>query len=118
MSIQPRIAARIVAIGTFASVSAVSVIGLHQWYASHQCKAAWEQAGERTGDHLTDRAATPYLAMMLASKHEVPADYRVARHDFVSACRTGAIRHVVLRDDAGIYVEAAPIGGGQPTSLR
>lgn len=118
MVIQPRIAARIVAIGTFASVLAVSAIGLREWYASRQCAASWEHAGERAGDHLTDRAATPYLAMMLASKHEVPASYRVARHDFVSACRAGAIRHVVLRDDAGIYVEATPIGGGQPTSLR
>jgi hypothetical protein len=118
MIVQQRIAAGVVAIGTFASVLAVSAIGLHEWYASRRCATAWEHAGEREGDRLTDRAATPYLAMILASKHEAPAGYRIARQDFVSACRAGAIWQVVMRDDAGVYVEATPIGGGQAVSLR
>lgn len=109
-------AGRLVAVGTFLSVIAASAVGFQELRTSSRCKTAWEQAGERSGDHLTDRAATPYLGMMLASKHEVPSGYSVARSDFVSACRAGAIWQVVTRDEAGLYVQAAPIGAVRRTA--
>ena len=62
MNTQSRIAPKLVAIGSFLSVIAVSVIGLNEWRAARQCTAAWDHAGERAGDHLTDRSATPYLS--------------------------------------------------------
>lgn len=105
-----RSAGLLVAVGGFLGVIAASAVGVHELRAWSQCNAAWQHAGERAGDRLTDRAATPYLGMMLASKHEVPPGYVVARSDFVSACRAGAIRQVVTRDEAGIYQQAVPIG--------
>lgn len=107
-----RLVGVLIAVGTCLSVVAVSAtaVGFHELRTWSQCKSAWQRAGERTGDRLTDHAATPYLAMMLASKHEVPPDYVVARSDFIAACRAGAIRRVVTRDDAGAYVRAEPIG--------
>ncbi len=61
------------------------------------CSAAWDSAGQRSQGYLTDRAATPYLAMMLATHHGVPADYRISRQDFIEACRVGAIWQVAPR---------------------
>jgi hypothetical protein len=116
MDSKTRLVARLVSVGTFLSVIALSAIGFHEVRASSRCKVAWEQAGERAGDHLTDRAATPYLGMMLASKHEVPSGYTVARSDFVSACRAGAIWQVVTRDEAGMYLQAAPISAVRRTT--
>lgn len=118
MNTSARIAPRLIGIGSFLCVVGFAAIGLHEWRASRQCTAAWDQAGERVGDYLTDRAATPYLGMMLASKHEVPATYRIAMRDFVSACRSGAIWQVVMRDEAGVYLRATPIRGGQTASLH
>ena len=118
MNTQSRIAPKLVAIGSFLSVIAVSVIGLNEWRAARQCTAAWDHAGERAGDHLTDRSATPYLGMMMASKHEVPASYRVGRSDFVSACRAGAVWQVVLRDEAGVYQVPTRIMAVQATTHR
>lgn len=116
MDSKTRLVARLVSAGTFLSVIALSAIGFHEVRASSRCKVAWEQAGERAGDHLTDRAATPYLGMIVASKHQVPPGYTVARSDFVSACRAGAIWQVVTRNDAGTYVQAAPIGAVRRTT--
>jgi hypothetical protein len=109
MGIRLRLTPPLVAAGVFVVVIAVSAVGFNEWIASRNCTAAWEHAGDRTGDRLTDRAATPYLGMMMASKHEVPASYRVSRRDFVAACRSGAIRRVVLRDDDGAYLAPTPI---------
>ena len=105
-------AGRLVEVGTFLGVIAISAtaVGFLELRSWSQCKSAWQRAGERTGDRLTDHAATPYLAMMLASKHEVPPGYVVARGDFIAACRAGAIRQVVTRDEAGAYAQAEPIG--------
>ncbi|MBM3622234.1 MAG: hypothetical protein FJX20_16250 [Alphaproteobacteria bacterium] len=110
-----RLAGLLAAGGGFLSVIAVSAVGFQEFRAWNQCKAAWQHAGERTGDRLTDRAATPYLGMMLASKHQVPSDYIVARSDFISACRAGAIRRVATRDEAGNYREAVPISAVRQT---
>jgi hypothetical protein len=110
MNTKARFVFRLAAGGILLGAIAVSAVGFREWRISSQCKTAWEHAGERAGDRLTDRAATPYLGMILASKHEVPAGYAVARQDFLSACRAGAIWQVVTRDEAGIYVQAAPIG--------
>lgn len=109
LSINLRLTPRLVATGTFLGVMAVSVVGLNAVRERRQCTAAWEQAGERAGDRLTDRAATPYLGMMMASKHEVPASYQVSKREFVSACRAGAIWQIVLRDEAGAYGAPTPI---------
>jgi hypothetical protein len=109
---------RLVSIGTFMGVIAVSAMGFDEWRTLNHCKAAWEHAGERTGDRLTDRAATPYLGMMLASKSDVPSDYRLARHDFVAACRAGAIWQTVTRDEAGVYQAPVPIAGRQAAADR
>lgn len=116
MNSKARFVSRLVAAGTFLSVIAVSAVALHEWRASSQCRTAWEHAGERAGDRLTDRAATPYLGMMIASKHEVPASYAIAKQDFVSACRAGAIWQVVTRDDAGAYLQPTAIGAVRQTA--
>lgn len=118
LGINLRLTPRLVTTGTFLGVLAVSAVGFNEWQGRKQCSAAWEHAGERAGDRLTDRAATPYLGMMMASKHEVPASYQVSRRDFVSACRAGAIWQVVLRDEAGVYQTATPIAAVPATIHR
>lgn len=109
MGIQLCLTPRLVSAGVFLGIIAVSAVGINEWMASRQCTAAWDHAGERIGDRLTDRAATPYLGMMLASKHEVPASYQVSMRGFVSACRARVIKRVVLRDESGAYLEPTPI---------
>ena len=116
MDSKARLAARLVAFGAFVSVIAASAVGFQELRTASRCNTAWEHAGDRTGDRLSDRAATPYLGMMLASKHEVPAGYAVARSDFVSACRAGAIWQVVTRDEDGIYLQAAPIAAARKSN--
>jgi len=60
------------------------------------CVEAWENAGERSDGYLTDRAATPYLAMMFATRHEPPANHRISGPDFIAACRAGAIWPIAM----------------------
>jgi len=80
--IKPWLAAAIVSIAVFGSADRTN---------KDHCAVAWESAGEQWQGYLTDSAATPYLAMMLATHHGAPVDYRVSRQDFVDACRVGAI---------------------------
>ena len=110
MDSKARLVGSLFTVGSLVGAIAVLAVGFHEFRAWNRCKVAWQHAGERSGDRLTDRAATPYLGMMLASKHEVPPSYTVDRSDFISACRAGAIREVVTRDEAGVYVRAVPIG--------
>jgi hypothetical protein len=108
---------RLIAVGTIVGVLAGSAVGFQELRTASRCKTAWEHAGDRAGDRLTDGAATPYLGMMLASKHEVPPGYAVARDDFLAACRAGAIWQVVSRDDDGVYLQAVPISAARQIPL-
>lgn len=72
------------------------IIGVAVGTNQDRCVEAWQNAGERSDGYLTDRAATVYLAMMFAMRHQPPADLRISRPDFIEACRAGAIWPVTL----------------------
>lgn len=69
----------------------IAVVGSADRTHETHCVAAWDSAGERSHGYLTDHAATPYLAMMLATRYQPPTDHRISGPDFIAACRAGAI---------------------------
>ena len=78
------------------AVLLAALIGFTVRTNEDRCVEAWESAGERSDGYLTDRAATPYLAMMFAMRHEPPANHRISGPDFIAACRAGAIWPITL----------------------
>ncbi len=79
-----------------AAILLAAIVGLVVRTKEDPCAEAWENAGERSDGYLTDRAATPYLAMMFATRHEPPANHRISGPDFIAACRAGAIWPITL----------------------
>jgi len=62
------------------------------------CLASWESA-DLDGDGMLDgREATLYLAMMYLHKAPPPADGRIDRALFVTACRAGTFRTGITPD--------------------
>jgi hypothetical protein len=79
-----------------AAVLLAVIVGFAVRTNEDRCLEAWANAGERSDGYLTDRAATPYLAMMYAMRHEPPANHRISRPDFIAACRAGAVWPITL----------------------